>query len=178
MTQRRNSYSNEIDGNIKSEIVFEGYIFFLRKEIRDLLFRDIKSTSFKALKLEFQELKELAENSNSNKYIIGNSTKLVDLVEEIFSNKIYKDRHQHDLETKKTENRYKIIQYCWDKLLGWLNEALPYHCSPKNLKRYLRILTKLSYSIRESDPIDDNSDENEVPQPIGNSKHERSLTLV
>ena len=47
-------------------------------------------------------------------------------------------------------NRMEVIDKWSKPILNWLMTSLPYHAEPYLMKRYIKIITNLAYSIRES----------------------------
>ena len=97
-------------------------------------------------------LKTISEsNKDSNKYYYGKSIGLVELVEQLFWTTF--DSQKYDKEVEKTVigNRRIIVEKYIDPLLDWLKNSLPYHAETNIIKRYLKIIPSLAYSIREAD---------------------------
>jgi hypothetical protein len=108
-------------------------------------------------------LQELAENDHEkNKYHLGKSSGLVEIVEFLFIKMLDPVKYKGQEINQQTMNN-KVIDACSYSLLKWLREALPYHAEPAYMKRYLKIVTHLVYSIRESEPVNhENNQENSI----------------
>lgn len=105
----------------------------------------------------------MAENDHEkNKYHFGKSSGLVEIVEFLFTKQLDPVKYKNQ-EIKHNTMSIKVIDACSYPLLKWLREALPYHTEPAYMKRYLKIVSHLVYSIRESDSSnDENNQENSI----------------
>lgn len=90
-------------------------------------------------------------DKDTNKYYIGRSSGLAELVEYIFLTILESNKYTKDQQFQIMENRMRIVECCSAPLLNCLKEALPYHAEPSLIKRYLKIVANLAYSIRETD---------------------------
>ena len=97
-------------------------------------------------------LQNISESSkDSNKYYYGKSLGLIDLVEELFRTTFDSQKFNKDIEKTVMKNRRFIVESFIDPLLEWLKNSLPYHAETNIIKRYLKIIPSLAYSIREAD---------------------------
>ena len=166
MTQ--NSTVTNIRFKISDEIVngfaFDGYLYCLKCQISSSIHSKIRDHTLKDIKKKFEQLNQLAKTSDRNKFFIGKSSKMLELVEFLFNTSFEKNINHPEIQGEILKNKAKIIEKWIDPLLDCLCEALPYHSVPLYLKKYLKIVSKLAYSIKESDSLEDNTQEWEASQ--------------
>ena len=61
------------------------------------------------------------------------------------------DKYNNDIQARIMKNKMEVLDKCSHTLLECLKASLPYHTDPKLMKRYLKIIPNLTYSIREAD---------------------------
>ena len=138
---------------IANPLAFESYLYWIRKHI-DLVIigENIKRKDKELIKKSFELLKSISESSeDSNKYYYGKSLGLVELTEYLFCTTIKSEKYSKDTEKIMMQNRRMIVEEYIDPLLDWLKNSLPYHTETNIIKKYLRIIPSLAYSIREAD---------------------------
>jgi hypothetical protein len=137
---------------IVNSLVFESYLCCLKHNLKNLINGRMTDADIEGIKRQFDQLESLAKSErDSNKYYIGRSSGLAELVEYLFLTILESNKYSKDQQFQIMENRMRVVQNCSTPLLNCLKEALPYHAEPSLIKRYLKIVANLAYSIRETD---------------------------
>lgn len=137
---------------ITNPILFEGFLFILKRYIDSIISARIKDSDIQAIVEKFTFLRDLASTKyDTNKYYCGKSVGLVELVEYLFKTMITSGQYKNEIENRIMRNRMKVVDQCSTTLLECLKESLPYHTEPNIMKRYLKLIPSLAYSIREAD---------------------------
>lgn len=147
---------------IVNPLAFESYIYCLKQILYNLISNKWTESELEMLKRRFIQLQNLAENKKeTNKYHIGKSPGLIEMVEYLFLTKLEANKYSKSIQAQIMKNRLRVIEQWSGPLLNCLRAALPFHAEPSHLKRYLRILSNLAYSIREADTTSDSRDDYE-----------------
>lgn len=132
------SYGGSDQIIIVNPLAFESYIFCIKKYICNMMIAKTKRKDVDLIRSSFTLLKNISlSTKESNKYYIGKSNCLIELVE------FFADQ---DIKC----NKLDIMNETVDSLLECLENSLPYHTDPAIFKRYMKIITNLTYGIRES----------------------------
>ena len=144
---------------INNIFAFEAYLYCLKRWIINFINngvkrRDLDQESDIVLNMElykpFEFIEELSKSSDTNKYYCGRSTGLIELVEYMFMTKIESEKYSKEIQIQIMKNRMEIVEKFSQPILNWLMISLPYHTESPIMKRYIKIITNLMYSIRES----------------------------
>lgn len=112
MTQ--NSTVANIRFKISDEIVngfaFDGYLYCLKCQISSFIHSKIHDHTLKDIKKKFEQLNQLAKTSDRNKFFIGKSSKMLELVEFLFNTSFEKNKNHPEIQGEILENKAKIIE--------------------------------------------------------------------
>lgn len=136
-----------------------GYLHWLKCKISPSINYKFNDEAWTEIREEFEWLRELARSCDKNKFYIGKSPIMVELVELLFNTKLEGNKNHPEMQLQILENKGRIIEKWSRPLLDCLGEALPYHWTPFYLNKYLKIGYKLSYAIKESCPVGDTAQE-------------------
>ena len=99
-------------------VAFECYLFCIKKYILNLLTTNVNQPELEFLYKAIQQIQNLAKNGiDQNKYYLGKSSGLVELVEHLFLAKSEKNKYGSEIEELKMDNRMKILDHCSQSLL-------------------------------------------------------------